>query len=454
MKAPNGIAPKDKRHVLHSSEAMDWQTPQFIRDLVECMGPIECDPATTPSNPMRANVIFTGLSPDECGLRNPWPTDGLTFVNPPYGRYLGGPVDPDREVIKKGEVDGIGTGWAARIARHDGECIALLPVRVETDWWGTMLEWADWHLYWSSPYFGRRINFVDPTTGIQSSGSNIASVLFYRGPRQARFLEVFARHGRPSPGPRTMIYGMDAEARAQISKRFPLRHIQAVVLPRMISALYVETDGVYFGIECVDPWDGTESSTGESYDARLYDGPHPVIAHPPCKRWGRYWSGGPSAKVRRKKGDDGGCFASAIEAVRRYGGVLEHPEASHAWVAFGLTKPPKSGGWIDAGDGRGWTCCVEQGHYGHPARKATWLYAVGCDLPEFKWGKAEGKVKLEQGGDTRTKEQARATRAAPGYKARPRMNPKKLASTPVEFRDILLAMARSVSLVRGDMPGR
>lgn len=89
----------------------------------------------------------------------------------------------------------------------------------------------------------------------------------------------------------------------------------------MIAALFVATGGVYFGLPDVDPWD-------EARDARGYAGPHPVVAHPPCERWGRYWHGGPSVKVRRVKGDDGGCFASALAAVRRWGGVLEHPEAS------------------------------------------------------------------------------------------------------------------------------
>ena len=43
---------------------------------------------------------------------------------------------------------------------------------------------------------------------------------------------------------------------------------------RMIAALYVEKDGVYSGLQGVDPWD-------EARDARLYAGPRPVVAHPP-----------------------------------------------------------------------------------------------------------------------------------------------------------------------------
>lgn len=119
----------------------------------------------------------------------------------------------------------------------------------------------------------------------------------------------------------------------------------------MIAALFVATGGCYFNLEGVDPWDVVR-------DARKYDGPHAVVAHPPCERYGRYWSGGPSAKVKREKGDDGGCFKSALESVRKFGGVIEHPEASHAWRMFGLLAPPREGGWIPAGDLVGWTCCA------------------------------------------------------------------------------------------------
>jgi hypothetical protein len=76
----------------------------------------------------------------------------------------------------------------------------------------------------------------------------------------------------------------------------------------MIAALFVDPKGVYSGLPEVDCW-------GEDRDARLYPGPWPVVAHPPCERWGKYWHGGPnsarSPRVRRIKGDDGGCFASA-----------------------------------------------------------------------------------------------------------------------------------------------
>jgi len=198
-----------------------------------------------------------------------------------------------------------------------------------------------------------------------------------------------------------------------------------------VAALFVEKGGVYAGLPDVDAWD-------ISRDARLYDGPWPVVAHPPCERWGRYWSGGPSAKVRRTKGDDGGCFAVALAAVRAFGGVLEHPEASHAFKAHGLLAPPWSGGWVAAGDGIGWVCAVAQGNYGHRARKMTWLYAVGVDLPSLNWSKPSSVVRLDEGFHSK-EERRRATRTGVCQ----RLSTRQRRATPIPFRDLLLSIARS-----------
>lgn len=203
-----------------------------------------------------------------------------------------------------------------------------------------------------------------------------------------------------------------------------------------VAALFVEPAGVYANRPGVELWD-------EQRDARTYAGPWPVVAHPPCARWGRYWSGGPSAKVRRLKGDDGGCFAAALEAVRTFGGVLEHPEASHAWRAFNLPAPPRHGGWIGCIDG-GWTCCVEQGRYGHTSKKATWLYAVGVDLPELRWGigpPGQG-VRLDEGFHSK-EERARALKTG----ACQRLSKRQRMATPPAFADLLLSMARSARRV-------
>jgi hypothetical protein len=204
----------------------------------------------------------------------------------------------------------------------------------------------------------------------------------------------------------------------------------------VIAALYVQRGGVYYGLPDVDPWD-------ESRDARLYAGPWPVVAHPPCARWGKYWSGGPSAPRKYQKGDDGGCFATALGAVQKWGGVIEHPAGSYAWVAFGLGRPPSGGSWVRtlgfSSFCGGWTCCVDQGQYGHRAQKRTWLYACGFTPLPLRWGPATGKIKLDDGFHS-TAQRRRAI--ANGYIPVVRMSDKERKATPPEFRDLLLDMAR------------
>ncbi len=199
----------------------------------------------------------------------------------------------------------------------------------------------------------------------------------------------------------------------------------------MVAALYVATGGCYYGLPDVEPWGLPER------DAREYAGPWPVIAHPPCARWGRYWFGGPSAKVRRVKGDDDGCFAAALASVRAWGGVLE--QASSAWRAHGLIPPARGPGWQAAGDG-GWTCCVEQGWYGHAARKATWLYAFGVDPPSLRWWKSPATAKLDLGCHSK---EERARVVARRTSVVHQMCARKRAATPLPFRDLLLSIARS-----------
>jgi len=200
----------------------------------------------------------------------------------------------------------------------------------------------------------------------------------------------------------------------------------------MINALFVETGGVYFNQPNVLAWDITKNAFNCNNGA-------PAICHPPCKRWGRYWSGGPSAKVKRLLGDDGNCFAHSLWYVRTFGGVIEHPEASHAYKFYGLTRPPKKGGWVEADEFGGLTCCVEQGHYGHKARKATWLYINKVAPIELIWGKSSATQKMEL--SPRSKEQADKIRSAEDYKPIKRLTEYERLATPVKFRDLLIELA-------------
>ena len=141
----------------------------------------------------------------------------------------------------------------------------------------------------------------------------------------------------------------------------------------MIAALFVAQHGCYMDCHMIDAWH-------QSRDARKYAGPYPVVAHPPCQLWGKFakinytrWGG-----EHNRPGNDGGCFKSALDSVRKYGGVLEHPASSEAWAAHGLPKPIGIG-WNSTPDG--YVCEVWQSAYGHLARKKTWLYYHGANPP-------------------------------------------------------------------------
>jgi hypothetical protein len=98
-------------------------------------------------------------------------------------------------------------------------------------------------------------------------------------------------------------------------------------------------------------------------------------------------------------GEDQGCFASALCAVRNYGGVLEHPAHSHAFNWFGVITPKSAFTWTGPDQFGGWVCQVEQGHYGHLSRKATWLYACKTERPEMTWGHlGNGSIQLRWSG--------------------------------------------------------
>jgi hypothetical protein len=200
-----------------------------------------------------------------------------------------------------------------------------------------------------------------------------------------------------------------------------------VVAVVTIAALYVHPRGPYVGLDGVEVWD-------EARDARTYAGPWPVVAHPPChlwvnlaavnyKRWGRLPAWYPG-------GTDGGCFAAALEAVRTYGGVLEHPAISHAWAHYGLATPLSAGRWRRAyGERFEWVCEVWQSAYGHPARKRTWLYYSsprGRRPFDLNWERRPGTHQV-------------------GWfdRAKPTLGKRAASATPTAFRDALIQLARS-----------
>lgn len=202
-----------------------------------------------------------------------------------------------------------------------------------------------------------------------------------------------------------------------------------------VAALYIDPRGPYPSMPGVECWD-------EQRDARNYAGPHPVVAHPPCQLWTNL------ARVnfkryggeRNRPGNDGGCFAAALAAVRGWGGVLEHPAGSHAWKAHGLQEPlytHGARGWrghSPAGGGS-WeaVCEVWQSAYGHKARKRTWLLYCGARPPfELDWRREPGTHQV-------------------GWfdRAKPTVSKAEASRTPAIFAEMLVALARHC---RADRP--
>ena len=135
-----------------------------------------------------------------------------------------------------------------------------------------------------------------------------------------------------------------------------------------VAVLFARADSIYKTIPGVDVWD-------ETRDARRWPGGSKVVAHPPCRLWGRLKQFAKAKDPAMEKQ----LARDAITHIRRFGGVLEHPAESDLWWDMAMPlpgRPPDQYG--------GWTAQIRQCDWGHKAEKLTWLYIVGChpdDLP-------------------------------------------------------------------------
>ncbi len=133
-----------------------------------------------------------------------------------------------------------------------------------------------------------------------------------------------------------------------------------------VAVLFARADSHYKTLNGVDVWDIER-------DARTWPGGTPLVAHPPCRAWGRL------RHLARPRPDERALALLAVDQVRRFGGALEHPRCSTLWPTCGMPQP---------GQGRdhhgGWTLGISQHWWGHRAEKLTLLYIVGCapaDVP-------------------------------------------------------------------------
>lgn len=185
---------------------------------------------------------------------------------------------------------------------------------------------------------------------------------------------------------------------------------------RQVAVLFARDDSYYHTLSAVDVYTA-------SRDARSFLGGAPVVAHPPCRAWGRLRA------LARPRHDEKDLARWAVSQIRREGGVLEHPAASTLWYDQRLPPP---GGLPD--EYGGYSIVIDQCDFGHPARKRTWLYIVGVPLHLLPdWDIGEGvpvAVIGRKGGSSGLREASRFWREA----------------TPPLLADWLVRVARSSSV--------
>lgn len=183
----------------------------------------------------------------------------------------------------------------------------------------------------------------------------------------------------------------------------------------MVAVLFARKDSVYKQMPGVDVFD-------KDRDARNFQGGIPVVAHPPCRAWGRL-----RAFAKPEPGEKQ-LAVWAVQQVRKWGGVLEHPESSSLWTQMNLPIG------MQRDQFGGYTISVDQFWWGHRARKRTWLYVVGVEpnqLPEMP---------LRFDAITHTVSTT-MHRGRKNFRPKPSISKKEREATPPEFAGWLVKLA-------------
>lgn len=193
----------------------------------------------------------------------------------------------------------------------------------------------------------------------------------------------------------------------------------------MIAVLFARRGSVYNSIPGVDVWD-------EDRDARLWPGGCSLVAHPPCRAWATLRHHARPARHEKS------LAVFAIDRVRQWGGVLEHPVGSLLWKLPDMPGAQRRDKW------GGWIVVVDQAWFGHRARKRTGLYICGvdpADVPAFPIdiAPATHTVGLWSGRNRET--------------CRPSVSRDEYEGTPPDFARWLVDLARRASISRASMPG-
>lgn len=188
-----------------------------------------------------------------------------------------------------------------------------------------------------------------------------------------------------------------------------------------VAVLFARADSIYKQLPGTDVWDIARNALD-------WRGGSPVVAHPPCRAWGRLRT---FAKPRPGERE---LALWAVDRVRQFGGVLEHPAASLLWTEKPLPEPGQVDAW------GGWTLVVSQWWWGHRAEKLTRLYICGIrpdQLPPIPYRMGEATHVIAQ---ARTLfDGSRKRKGHPDW--RPEVSKKEREATPPEFARWLLDVA-------------
>lgn len=153
--------------VMGSSESPEWYTPRHIIDrVVAVFGEIDLDPCSNSRETPNVPALNHYTAADD-GLTQPW--RGRVYMNPPYGDEI--------------------PQWVDRLVQaYEGEeinaAIALLPARVDTNWFQPLWDYA-------LCFVKGRLRF----SGAENSAP-FPSVVVYLGPDVELFREQFGDIGR------------------------------------------------------------------------------------------------------------------------------------------------------------------------------------------------------------------------------------------------------------------
>jgi len=162
-----------------------------------------------------------------------------------------------------------------------------------------------------------------------------------------------------------------------------------------VAVLFARADSNYKALPDVDVWDAER-------DARRWPGGCPVVAHPPCRAWGVL------KHMAKPKPHERGLALFAVEMVRKWGGVLEHPSGSELWKTMGIPDADMFGDEYG-----GYTVEIDQYDFGHVANKPTRLYVCGRELrdlppmPPKKHGRAAKSMTGQVPGTARCTQRER-----------------------------------------------